>query len=342
MRVLVGDIGGTQTRLALAQVSADGVELSHVRRYASAEAGSLGAIVRGYLDELRGASGAALQAGCAAAALADEPCELAALAVAGPVHAGRCKTTNLPWELDAEALAAELGLPALALLNDLEAIAWAVPELGEGDLLALHGSNQPAGGNACVIAAGTGLGVAGLHWDGRELRPFATEAGHVEFAPTDELEFGLTRQLRQRYGRVSWERVVSGQGIVELFEFLLRWRGATRPSWVSGGEAAARIAQAGERGGEPVCVETMDLFGRLFARFIGDIALAHMAVGGVYLAGGVTLSNLWLLQRPGFVDGVFEKGRMDGVVRQAAIRVITREHVALVGAGRFAGARRDS
>jgi glucokinase len=334
MRALVGDIGGTKTELALAQVSAAGVELSHVRRYASAQAASLGAIVRGYLDELRETEALGVGAGAA--------CELAALAVAGPVHAGRCKTTNLAWELDAEALAAELGLAEVVLLNDLEAIAWAVPGLGDDDLCVLHRPHTGEPGNACVIAAGTGLGVAGLHGDGRGHRPFATEAGHVEFAPTDELEFALTRRLRARYGRVSWERVVSGPGIVALFEFLLAWRGARRPSGWSGlgeGELAATIAQAAQQGHEPVCVATMDLFARLFARFIGDLVLAQMAVGGVYLAGGVTLSNLWLLRGPGFVDGVFAKGRMDAVVRRAPICVITRQDVALIGAGRFAFAR---
>ncbi len=320
MRVLVGDIGGTTTRLALASVARE-VEISDARRYPSGEAASLAAIIRRYLDETR------------------ITCDVAALAVAGPVQGNRCKTTNLPWELDAAALARELELPKVRLLNDLEAVAWAVPRLGADALRSLHEPDEARPGNACVIAAGTGLGVAGMCWDGARHHPFATEAGHAEFAPTDELEFALATRLRRRHGRVSWERVASGMGIVNLFEFLLDWRGAARPAWSGDDDDAAAIAEAAEATGDERCavaVEAMDLFARLYARFIGDLGLAHMAVGGIYLAGGVTLSNQRPLTRPEFLAGVFAKGRMGELLRGAPIRVITAPDVALLGAANYA------
>jgi glucokinase len=314
MHVLVGDIGGTKTSLGLAGVSG---ELDQVRRYASASAASLAALARRYLDE----TGA--------------QCEVAAFAVAGPVLGDRSKATNLPWELDARELERTLGIARVRLLNDLEAVAWAVPSLQPQQLYSLHEPEGPArSGNACVIAAGTGLGVAGMVFDGARHHPFATEAGHADFAPTNELEFALHRHLQRRHGHVSWERVVSGQGIVNLFEFLLEWHGARAPEWLEQGEPAATIAQAAARGSCSICVETMERFAGLFARVIGDIALTHMALGGIFLGGGVTLSNRWLLTRDAFVQAVFDKGRMGPLLRKMPIRVILEEHVGLIGAAR--------
>src|SRR5690606_1100515 len=205
MHVLVGDIGGTKTSLALASVVGDHVELSAVRRYKSAAAPSLASVVSRYLDET------------------EITCDVASLAVAGPVHGDRCKTTNLPWELDARELEGALKLARVRLLNDLEAVAWAVPKLEPSELVTLHeGAGQAADGlagqgNACVIAAGTGLGVAGIHWDGARHHPFATEAGHADFAPSTEQEFALLRRLQRVHPHVSWERVCSGRGITALY-----------------------------------------------------------------------------------------------------------------------------
>jgi glucokinase len=316
LRVLVGDIGGTKTSLALAGVSG---ELEQVRRYASASAASLAALVRRYLDETAA------------------QCELASFAVAGPVLGDRCKATNLPWELDARELERTLGISQVRLLNDLEAVAWAIPKLRPEQLHTLHSPEGPTrSGNACVLAAGTGLGVAGLVFDGARHHPFATEAGHADFAPTNELEFALHRHLQRRFGgHVSWERVVSGQGIVNLFEFLLDWRGAKPPEWLEQPEPAAAIAQAAARGSCSICAETMERFAGMFARVIGDVALTHMAVGGIFLGGGVTLSNRWLLTREAFVQAVFDKGRMGPLLRGMPIRVILEEHVALLGAASY-------
>jgi glucokinase len=349
MRVLVGDIGGTKTNLACATILSDRVTLEQVRRYPSAEAPSLAAIVRSYLDELPRDAIA---------------WDAAAFAVAGPVHGDRCKTTNLPWELDAGELGRTLELPRVRLLNDLEAIAWAVADLGDEQLLSLHegeGEGELGVGNAVVVAAGTGLGVAGLHWDGARHHPFATEGGHADFAPTNEQELALLRHIQRTRSRASWERVASGRGIANIYAFLLDWYGATTPAWLAetGFRSASRvvvafgssippfgsagdrfdrsaaIAEAAARGACPICVETMEMFATFYGRAAGNQALSHMALGGVYLTGGVALGNLALLERGPFLAAMFAKGRMTPLLRRMPIRVITEEHAALRGAARY-------
>jgi glucokinase len=321
MRVLVGDIGGTKTSLALADITGEHVELVEPRSYASASWPGLQACARAYLDEI------------------GLPCELAAFALAGPVKEGRCATTNLAWVVDAHTLEAELGLARARLLNDLEAVAWAVPALAPAQLEQLQ-VGDGSRGNACVIAPGTGLGEAGLYWDGTQHHPFASEGGHADFAPVTELELALLGFIRRTHARVSWERVVSGMGIANLYAFLLEHRRASTPAWlhdeIAAGELAAAVAHAAARGADPICVETMQLLFTLYGREAGNLALKHMALGGVYLAGGVTLRNLELLRASGFIEGFCDKGRMRELMGRMPVRVILDPHAALRGAARLA------
>jgi glucokinase len=289
MRVLVGDIGGTKTSLALAEFSderSDLIDLIEPRRYASASWAGLEECVRAYFDDT------------------GLMCERGAFAVAGPVVEDRCATTNLAWLVDARAVEAKLGLERVHLLNDLEALAWAIPALAPAELAELQ-AGDGSHGNACVIAAGTGLGEAGLYWDGARHHPFASEGGHADFAPVSELELALLGFVRRKHAHVSWERVVSGMGIANLYAFLLEHRGASTPAWLrdelASKEPAAAVAQAAAIGADPTCVETMQLLFRLYGREAGNLALKHMALGGVYLAGGVTLRNLELLRGSGFL-----------------------------------------
>lgn len=321
MRVLVGDIGGTKTSLALADISGERIELHAPRTYVSADWPGLEHCARAYLDET-GLS-----------------CERGAFAVAGPVQEDRCATTNLAWVVDARVLESRLGLPRVGLLNDLEAVAWAVPALDEDQLDELQ-AGDGSRGNACVIAAGTGLGEAGLYWDGARHHPFASEGGHADFAPVSELELALLGFVRRTHARVSWERVVSGMGIANLYAFLLEHRGASTPAWlrdeIAGSDLAAAVAQAAARATDPICVETMQLLFGLYGREAGNLALKHMALGGVYLAGGVTLRNLELLRGSGFLQGFCDKGRMHDLMRRMPVRVILDPHAALRGAARLA------
>lgn len=321
MRVLVGDIGGTKTGLALAEVRGDSVSLELERRYPSRRSVALGDIVTTFFDET----------GC--------QCELAAFAVAGPVVSGRSKTTNLPWQIDAAALQKSLGFRRVGLLNDLEAVAWGVPALSADELAVIQAGRADALGNACVVAAGTGLGEAGLFWNGTRYQPFATEGGHTDFAPTDEREFALLNHLQRRVGRVSWERVVSGIGIGNIYEFLAQWHKAAHPPGVaealrSDADIAAAVADAAA-GGHAVCRESMDLFAVLYGREAGNTALKHMALGGVFLGGGIAPKNLALLREPGFAEGFCEKGRMRGLMEQIPVRVILDGHTPLYGAARY-------
>jgi glucokinase len=321
MRVLVGDIGGTKTGLGIAEVRGDGVTLELHRRYPSRKSVSLGEIVTTFFDET----------GC--------ECAIAAFAVAGPVVAGRSKTTNLPWQIDAAALQKTLGFERVGLLNDLEAVAWGVPALTGDELAMIQPGADNAVGNGCVVAAGTGLGEAGMFWDGLRHRAFATEGGHTDFAPTDEREFALLNHLQKRVGRVSWERVVSGMGIGNIYEFLAQWHKAVHPPAVaealrSDGDIAGAVAEAAENG-HAISQEAMELFAVLYGREAGNTALKHMAMGGVYLGGGIAPKNLALLQGAGFSEGFRDKGRMRGLMERIPVHVILDPHTPLYGAARY-------
>jgi glucokinase len=321
MRVLVGDIGGTKTSLAFADITGEHIELHEPRSYVSASWPGLQDCARTYLAE----TGLA--------------CERAAFAVAGPVSEDRCATTNLAWVVDAGPREGEFGVDGAPLVKDLEAVAWAIPALGSAQLDELK-KGDGSHGNACVIAAGTGLGEAGLYWDGARHHPFASEGGHADFAPISELELALLGFVRRTHARVSWERVVSGMGITNLYAFLLEHRRASTPAWlhdeIAAGDLAAAVAHAAARGADPICVETMQLLFTLYGREAGNLALKHMALGGVYLAGGVTQRNLELLRSSGFIDGFCDKGRMRELMERMPVRVILDPHAALRGAARLA------
>lgn len=321
MQFLVGDVGGTKSALGLAETGGDEIRLSQFRRYPSSEFSSLDAIVRRYLDETQ------------------TDCEAAAFAVAGPVHGRRSQPTNLPWALDADDLESSLGLSAVHLLNDLEALAWGIEALGEQDVLELHAGEGERVGNLCVVAAGTGLGEAGLYWDGQRHHPFATEGGHADFAPADDTEIALLVDLRRRYGRVSWERLVSGMGILNIHEALLRQRAAVPPDWlqeaIARGEAPAAIARSAAEERCELCATTMALFFRLYGREAGNLALKQMALGGVYLGGGIAPANLDALQRSDFLESFFHKGRMEALMRRMPVRVILQPQAPLLGAARY-------
>ena len=317
MSVLVVDVGGTKVSLALA--SEGGLDAQ--RRYASAAFSNLDALVRRYLEEVE-----------------IEPAKLdgASLAVAGPVEGRRCQTTNLAWVVDADLLERELGLARVVLLNDLEALAWAIEGLSDEQVALLHAGAGPREGNTCVVAAGTGLGQAGLVWDGQRHVPFASEGGHASFGPCDERERALLAFLARDLDHVSWERVASGMGIPNLHAFLLEHRGAEPAAWVEEaracGELAARIAAEAEAERCAICVETMELFATLLGRAAGNAALAYLARGGVYLAGGVAQRNRALLERGAFIDGYLARGRMRPLVEQMPVRLILEPEAALFGA----------
>ncbi len=319
--VLCGDIGGTKTRLALIEVSGTRLNTLREASYPSQNYSTFDELLTDFLHG------------------SDTPSR-AGFGIAGPVQGKVVQTTNLPWRIDADALQRQFGFARCVLLNDLEATACGLPALGEADLFTLHKGAADAVGNLAVIAAGTGLGEAGLFWDGQSHHPFATEGGHTSFTASDDREFALLKYLQQRYEHVSWERVVSGMGIVALYEFMCHYHHATVPAWLNDemeqGDAAAAIANAAIAERDVLCVETLDWFLQLYGSEAGNMALKMMSRGGVYLGGGIAPKILSRLQNGIFLKAFFNKGRMRPLLEAMPVKVILNDRAALYGAALLA------
>jgi glucokinase len=324
-KILAGDIGGTKTRIAVVEVSGTQVRIVHEVSYASRDYATLEALLDDFL------SGA-------------ETPGHAAFGIAGPVQGRVVQTTNLPWRIDADALQQRYGFTHCTLLNDLEATAYGLPALGGMDMVTLQSGAPNVSGNAAVIAAGTGLGEAGLFWDGQQHQPYATEGGHVSFSPGDELDMALLRHLQRQHQHVSWERVVSGMGLLSMHEFLCQYRQVAAPQWLAeemrGSDAAAAIAHAALSGRDDICIETLNWFVRLYGAEAGNLALKVMSRSGVYLGGGIAPKILPLLQNGAFLDAFLNKGRMRPLLEAMPVKVILNDRAALFGpalrAARFA------
>ncbi len=313
MKLLCGDIGGTKTRLAIAHWDPGGTRVLHEEDLPSAGFTDFEALLRAF-----GPHPPDLDAAC--------------FAVAGPVDGRHATVTNLPWRLHADSLASSLGVADCWLLNDLEATAWGIPALAGTDLLELQVGRRDAQGNACVIAAGTGLGEAGMYWDGRTWLPFATEGGHTDFAPTNEEEQALFRFLAARHGHVSWERLVSGMGIVNLYAFLRSFRSGEFPER----DSAAEIAQAAEVGC-PLATRALDWFVEFYGREAGNLALKTLARGGVFIGGGIAPRQRQRLESGAFIHAFLDKGRMRPLLEGIPVKMILDDRAALLGAARFGG-----
>jgi len=262
------------------------------------------------------------------------------IGVAGPVREGYAKVTNLSWHADARALARALGLSQVGMLNDLEANAWGLPALEAKDFLVLRVGDPSLGGNQALCSAGTGLGEAGIYFDGRMHRPFACEGGHASFSPRDELEVDLWRYLKARHGHVSWERVVSGPGLVNIYVFLRDSKRADEPAWLAerlrGGDAGAEIANAAIAGKSDLAALALDRFVSLWGAEAGNLALKIMATGGVFAGGGIAPKLAGWISRGGFVDAFLDKGRLRALLEQMPVKLILEDSTALLGAARHA------
>lgn len=323
--ILCGDIGGTKTRLALAAVEGERVRLCVEQTYVSTRYADFADL----LDEFLAAHGARHPS--------------AVFGVAGPVANGVVQTTNLPWRLDAAQLVARFGFAHCALLNDLEATAWGLSALDEEDFLTLQAGAPDARGNQAVIAAGTGLGEAGLFWDGGRHRPWASEGGHATFSPRTAREIALAGELNARYGHVSWERVVSGMALPELYRFLAREESACVPDWLAadltGSGASAAISRAALEGHDALCVETLEWFASLYGAEAGNLALKTMSRGGLYVGGGIAPKILPFLQQGDFLAAFLDKGRMRPLLEAMPVKVILNDRAALLGPALFAAQR---
>ncbi|MGC2165877.1 MAG: glucokinase [Gallionella sp.] len=336
--ILTGDIGGTKTRLAVVTVSGTTINIVYEVSYASREYATFEELVADFLSRTKS------YAKERQAPHADKDHRLqvehAALGIAGPVLGGLVLTTNLPWRIDADALVSRFGFNRCSLLNDLEATAYGLPALDDADLHTLQTGDTNALGNGAIIAAGTGLGEAGLFWNGAAYQPFATEGGHTSFSPGSELDIAFLSHLKLQRKHVSWERVVSGMGLLSMHEFLCLHRQTPPPQWLleeqKNGDAAAAISKAALAESDDICVETMKWFVHLYGAEAGNLALKVMSRGGIYLGGGIAPKILPLLMTGNFVESFLNKGRMRKLLEAVPIKVILNDRAALYGPALFA------
>ena len=323
--ILAGDIGGTNARLAYFQPQNGHFRLVSERVFPSREHSELGEIVTKFLDD----SGTRPEVAC--------------FGIAGPVRNGRVETSNLPWVIEQSRLAKQIHLPATLLINDLEASAWGIGALEDADLVALNQVSGPAVGNQAVIAPGTGLGEAGLFWDGTHHHVFACEGGHADFAPTDDQQIELLRYLKARFGHVSYERALSGPGLVNVYEFL-RDTGSDKEqpelaAAVKTDEAAAAISHAALNNTCPLAVKALDIWITVYGAEASNLALKTMATGGLFLSGGISPKILPKLTGPLFMKSFLDKGRLRHLVEAIPVQVVTNEKSGLLGAARCASVR---
>jgi glucokinase len=316
---LAGDVGGTKTLLGLFEDGGSGLHPVREAAFDSQGHPSLQAIVREFLSAGR------------------EKVRSFAVGVAGPVVRGRSQVVNLRWPVDAKKLARALGLERVTVLNDLEATAWGISQLGSRQLVNLTPGLRGGTGNAAVIAAGTGLGMALLVRDGDEFHPSASEGGHQEFAPRDDLEIDLLRFMRRRHSRVSVERIVAGSGFSAIYEFLIesgRYRESARMGRLlsAADDPNAVISAAGLAGEDRAAAKTLELFVSLYGSAAGDLALVARATAGVYVGGGIAPVILPSLRSGLFIQAFRNKGRLSSLLEKIPVRVIVEPRTALLGA----------
>jgi len=329
--ILAGDVGGTKTVLAVLEPGAGPSPVMTLVREAvlpSREIDSLESAVEAFL---LGAPRLSVAAAC--------------LGVAGPVIDGRSVTTNLPWEVHERRLAAAAHAPT-RLINDLEAAGYGLLTLAPEQFLTLQAGAPKPGANMALIAAGTGLGQALLIAEGQDYRVIASEGGHADFAPHDEVDVDLLRFLRAEFGHVSWERVVSGPGLHNIYRFLQMRAGHAAPEWLrerlQREDPSAVVGEVGLQGRDPVCVEALDRFVTLYGAQTGNLALASLALAGVVLAGGIAPKIRSKLGEGRFMQAFLGKGRLDALLSQIPVRVVLDERAPLWGAGRVAARMRAS
>lgn len=328
--ILAGDVGGTKVHLALYAFEEGVLRVLRQQKFPAAEYATLDVVVREFL------------------ALGGEPVQdvmAACFGCPGPVRNGKLKLTNLPWELDARELVQTLGIEHVFLINDLEANGYGIPELRGDSIFTLHPGDPAGVGHRGLVSAGTGLGEALLIWDGK-LRhiPIPSEGGHCDFAPRNAQEDGLLQYLRRVLGgRVSYERVVSGLGLQNVYGYLRDAVRMEEPAWLrerlETEDPNAVIGTCAEDGSSELCFETMRIFASAYGSEAGNMALKVLATGGMYLGGGIAPKTLKTLASGPFLEAYLDKGRLRPLLESMPVRVILNDTCALIGAAAYAEAR---
>jgi glucokinase len=322
--ILAGDVGGTKVHLALYDFI-DG-KLTHTRdqKYPAKEYSGLEEIVKEFVVA--------------------EKVTAACFGVPGPVREGRLRLTNLPWTLDSRELAHLLKIDYVFLINDLQANGYGISELSAEQVYTLSEGDMRQIGNRALISAGTGLGEGFLIWDGRDYVPYPSEGGHTDFAPRNEDEFDLLRFLKQKYnGRISFERVVSGQGLTNVYDFLREVRGVEEPAWlaerIAHEDPNAVITELAMAAKSEICEKATDMFVSAYGAEAGNLALKVLSVGGLYVGGGIAPRILEKLKDGTFMKAFTDKGRLSQLLVNMPVRVILESRTALMGAAAYAEAR---
>ena len=322
--ILAGDVGGTKVHLALYDFIDGKLEYTRDERYPAKDYSGLEEVVKEFLGATK------VHAAC--------------FGVPGPVRNGRLRLTNLPWTLDSHELAVNLGIEHVFLINDLEANGYGVAELSADQIYTLSEGDASQIGNRALIAAGTGLGEGLLIWNGHSHTPYPSEGGHVDYAPRNEDEIDLLRFLKQKYnGRISYERVISGMGLTNIYEFLREVRGLDEPAWLAERIAAedpnAVVTELALAAKSEICEKALEMFVSAYGAEAANLALKVMSVGGVYIGGGIAPRILEKLKDGTFMKAFTDKGRLSQLLINMPVRVILESRAALLGAAAYAEAR---
>jgi glucokinase len=319
--ILAGDIGGTKANILLSKFIDGGLETIKESRYVSKEYQSFNDILSNFLE---------------GQPVPDKIC----FSVAGPVIEGKVKFTNLSWQMDSDEISNFAGGCPVAILNDLEATAYGLAGLRQDELSNILKGTKDSSGNIGILAAGTGLGEAGLFWDGKQYHPFATEGGHSDFAPRDERDMAVLNFLLKRHEHVSWERLLSGVGIYTIWEYLTQVENKTAPSWLlqqmENTDPTPSISKAALEGSCPVCLEAINIFDRYLATEAVNLILKLKATGGLYLAGGIAPKLLPLLNTDTWKDVFNKSGRMRQLLDEVSVYVVLNQKAPLLGASYYA------
>ena len=322
--ILAGDIGGTKCNLAVFEVERGALALRAEQKYSSREHSNLEEIIRLFLGKHKFEH------------------THACFGIAGPVKNGRSLLTNLRWTIDAQAVAKEFALEKVSLLNDLQANAHGIAALPPEDFFILNKGEAVSDGNQCIIAAGTGLGEAGIIWNGNRRIAIASEGGNCDFAPRTELDMELLRHLQKQFGEVLWEHVLSGQGQVNIYNFLRDTKRGEEPAWLAEefrkGELPppAVITKNALAKKSPLCEAALDLFATYYGAEAMSLALKFLATGGVFVGGGIAPKIIEKLKDGSFMKGFLGQHRYHDLLVAMPVKVILNEKTALLGAARFA------
>jgi glucokinase len=322
LMILAGEIGATRTRLAAFDSEGNKLQCVVEKTYMSHEHGGLAELISSFIKT----EGIPVHSAC--------------FGVAGPVTAGRSKISNLPWTIDCRELASQLKLDSVGLINDLEAYAYGIDALESKDFITLSEGAEDAEGNRAVISARTGLGVAGMYWDGFRHHPFACEGGHADFAPRNKLDMELLTYLQGKHGRVSSERILSGPGIKNIYDFLRDTKKVEEPrdlreQMSQAPDPPALISKLAAEGKSPICDQTMSLFVTIYGAETGNCALHFMSTGGIFIGGSIAAKNVNKMKDPAFMKSFLDKGRMTPLLKQMPVKIVLNDDSGIIGAARY-------